>query len=115
MFNEIISYIIKPELLVGVSTFVLGYLSHVRSSNERRAKSKANLYKLELDNLNNKQSSIQEYMENAIDKLTSERMDLYGRIDKLEDKIDRLEEEAYHWQVKYLEVVRDCPDASVEL
>ena len=102
------------ELLVAASSFSLGYLTYLQSRKERLTKkqqqqeeSRLKLYELELENLVKKQTSIQNYMNKAIDRLEAERKVLYERIKYLEGKVDLVEDEAVDWQHRYFEMINN--------
>lgn len=111
---------VSGEVVVGVGSFILGYLTYLQTGKERRQEAISNreekklrLYERELDNLTEKQESIQQYMERAIDRLEEERSLLYIRISELESKIDILENEALDWQTRYIELFKKYGEGDV--
>ena len=99
---------ISTELVVAISTFVLGYLAHQRSVAESKASlknahedKKMFFYELELKNLNDKQLNIQTQLEKTIARLERERVYLAERIDALEKEIEEMRDEVYLWREKY--------------
>ena len=105
---------IPGEFWVGLSTFVIGYLAHIRSKNEAQSKAQGekeerrlHAYELELEHLANKQNSIQDQMNASIERLQKERDILNARIVKLEEQIDELERQNFEWQVKYIQLLQE--------
>ena len=103
------------ELVLGISSFVLGYLAHLRNLNEANQKSESkheqtrmHYYELELENITTRQQSIQEFMEKSIGRLEEERDRLNERVIRLNAKIDKLEQENLDWQMRYIEIVKKC-------
>lgn len=109
---------VPTELILGASSFLLGYLAHLRglkeSSNKATSKqeqARMHFYELELENITTRQQGIQEYMEKSISRLEKERDRLNEKIITLNTKIDRLEKENLDWQMRYIDIVKKCsPD-----
>ena len=107
---------IPGEIWVGLSTFALGYLAHIRGINEQkleekdeREKRRLHAYEIELESIGKRQASIQDYMEKTLERLEGERDKLNERIIRLQAKIEKLEDENLQWQMKYIELLKNCP------
>ena len=107
---------ISTELVVGMSTFIIGYLTHIRGQQEAKNKviseretRRLHTYELELETISKRQSNIQDYMEASIERLEKERDKLHERILKLQLQIDHLEKENLNWQMKYIDLLKKLP------
>lgn len=97
---------IPVEMIVGLSTFVLGYLAHIRSVRELKIErhneyedNRIRFQELELEHLNKKQEAVESYLMRSIEHLEKERDYLSAKVDRLQDEILTLTSELSKYKV----------------
>lgn len=102
---------LPAEIWVGILGACVALITHRYNVSQDKYKKtvekedkRMHLYELELEDLADRQESIRNFMQNALEKLEDEREKLQGRIEKLEKEINNLRVENIDWRAKY----NDC-------